>query len=1632
MRFQQLKRNPNNIIRKKLVKSKKKWIVISSLAFSGGLLFLGGPTTVVKADTTQTSNIPTATATIPTTTTTPAIHATETNTAPDTSVPKSSKPSETTTPKKAAISTDQVETKPVDSKSTEDIKQPEKSGIPKPTTSTPTDTTETVSKPDTAKPVIPDSDVSTTSAIKPDTPKPKAATPKSTDPTSPTDPTKPTTDVATKPENTTPEPTLDKDGHIASGVQGTSNWYISKDKTLHIGSGNLGNSKSVVISTVNYHHSSTSITTNNSEETDSEISTDSDDLDNTEINVISPNAVHSTSTWIDHAKNIDSITIDGDVTAAPDMQYVFADLKNLKTIQNIDRIHTKDVKDMEGLFMNDQSLVSATTSTAADSSTSQTVDLSSWNVSGVENVKNMFMNDHKVVNIKFNSSGQNTIKHVKDFSYMFKNDDNLTFADSNNPFLNWNLNYAEIFNGMFQNDTSLRHLNLFGFLADNPRVNSNGQIEYPDTGDSSKNEGMFDGTNLESITFGTLSHILRFSNKTALPSSKSNYWVAKNGSNFLAMPNKDGGGLGSVFVRDGNVPAPTGNLSITYTPDATRPITTVGNLIFHINSNVPIPNNENDVHLHDSNIGETIPVSVPSVVGYTPDRHYVNAFVVGEGKVVSNDTVIYTGNKVPAFEIKAQLHDQNSFENIQISTNKDGKPIRVGDNFTFSPHVNGYVTSDGDGVVTVSKDGNYSFTINHQASYTPVVSHAHDITFTASETDKNSTKTVSIPEGNFDIHDQFVGVPKIPGYNLNSDSPKKLQVIYGADGISTVKGLNNVKYTPIFIPDSEKIITADKNQQKIKLRIPGGKYGTTNTLDVTRPGYKTNVDKVTVSYTTDGKAILSTEPTYEPVYTAAQTIHFETPNGKHSTFLTTEGTYYQNSIKIAVPEFHGYNRAKDILTMDFDANGKGYFSIPDNLYTPKTVDLNVNFTLPDKSQKTITASNLTYDASDKTITVPTITGYNPNFNTLPITFEDGKASVDTTKITYSPVETKAHNTTITSPDSNQKDGSINIPDIKYGEQVDVTVPNFADYIPNSPKVKVSFDKDGHSQVILPKDFYKPVHTDAHSINFTAPNNQTASSTMEAIDYGTKGSVKVPDIHGYTHAKYPTLPITFDETGHAIIKQPTDLYQPIHTPKTEITFTSPDHQSVTSTMDPIDYGNDNGHVPVPDIPGYSHEKYPYLPVTFNPDTALAEVKKPIDLYQPITLPAKNITFTSPNNHSQSSSIKQAIYGSDDVTVAVPHFNGYTNKQDTLKVNFTNGQEVVNIPKDLYSPVTSSITLHFTSPDGRQTEDRTVDNIKFNQDVYIKVPNFIGYVPNHSQIKVHFDPQSGKAIADTKDIVFKGVDTPATTATITTSTGQKITVHVPKGQVGQEVTVTVPDIPGFTHKLKQITGLINSDGKFVSQDAVEYIRIPSLPIKPSVTTEKISQSLAALAEEPNVHIFQLTSNNEMTQLDTNLNSNWDSTEKITIDGVVYYRVGDNAWIKATEVYPYQTASLHIRTYDNSDEQFFNDQNDPIKGQILPANSDWLSDRTVTIDGKKYYRVANNKFIRASEAYIYQPIKTTLRVKTNIHTYDVKGNLITDQNLVANSTWSSDSIVYIKGEKFFRIATNKFVKASDVIEN
>lgn len=109
--------------------------------------------------------------------------------------------------------------------------------------------------------------------------------------------------------------------------------------------------------------------------------------------------------------------------------------------------------------------------------------------------------------------------------------------------------------------------------------------------------------------------------------------------------------------------------------------------------------------------------------------------------------------------------------------------------------------------------------------------------------------------------------------------------------------------------------------------------------------------------------------------------------------------------------------------------------------------------------------------------------------------------------------------------------------------------------------------------------------------------------------------------------------------------------------------------------------------------------------------------------------------------------------------------------------------------------------------------------------------------------------------------------------------------------------------------------------------------------------------------------------------------------------------------------------------------------ISNETLAPSSSWITDReTYVINNTKYYRVATNKFVSADDVYVYSPVNMVVTTHANTYTtvYTAKGAAVTNRSLMNDSSWKVDSITYINGDKYYRVATNEFVKASDVDVN
>lgn len=99
------------------------------------------------------------------------------------------------------------------------------------------------------------------------------------------------------------------------------------------------------------------------------------------------------------------------------------------------------------------------------------------------------------------------------------------------------------------------------------------------------------------------------------------------------------------------------------------------------------------------------------------------------------------------------------------------------------------------------------------------------------------------------------------------------------------------------------------------------------------------------------------------------------------------------------------------------------------------------------------------------------------------------------------------------------------------------------------------------------------------------------------------------------------------------------------------------------------------------------------------------------------------------------------------------------------------------------------------------------------------------------------------------------------------------------------------------------------------------------------------------------------------------------------------------------------------------------------VLSPNSNWVTDQVKTIKGEDYYRVATNEYVKATSVYKYTPVSKVIKTAKVTAVYNSKGQLIIDRALGKNTPWYTDKTAIIRGKKMYRVATDEWVKASEV---
>lgn len=106
--------------------------------------------------------------------------------------------------------------------------------------------------------------------------------------------------------------------------------------------------------------------------------------------------------------------------------------------------------------------------------------------------------------------------------------------------------------------------------------------------------------------------------------------------------------------------------------------------------------------------------------------------------------------------------------------------------------------------------------------------------------------------------------------------------------------------------------------------------------------------------------------------------------------------------------------------------------------------------------------------------------------------------------------------------------------------------------------------------------------------------------------------------------------------------------------------------------------------------------------------------------------------------------------------------------------------------------------------------------------------------------------------------------------------------------------------------------------------------------------------------------------------------------------------------------------------------------INNRALGFNSSWRVNQKLTHHGETYYRVATNEYVKTQDVVEYQPVNSAIQTKVGGYKslYDINGKKNGNRALAAKTAWFTDRSANINGEKMYRVATNEWVKAIDIM--
>lgn len=253
------------------------------------------------------------------------------------------------------------------------------------------------------------------------------------------------------------------------------------------------------------------------------------------------------------------------------------------------------------------------------------------------------------------------------------------------------------------------------------------------------------------------------------------------------------------------------------------------------------------------------------------------------------------------------------------------------------------------------------------------------------------------------------------------------------------------------------------------------------------------------------------------------------------------------------------------------------------------------------------------------------------------------------------------------------------------------------------------------------------------------------------------------------------------------------------------------------------------------------------------------------------------------------------------------------------------------------------------------------------------------------------------------------------------GDLIKTTTGTGNFNDYVTLAAPDGYAFSNNLLYSGFLLYKDGQTFTSYVTKADTPYTISYYDQANNKLVGTQSGTSADGATVTLTAPKGYTLVNANDVNYIINKDAP-----DATIFVKKSDDSNVEDSDIVAtYPDKGKYVKIYDANGD--LNDR------AVLSAGSSWIIDQTKEINGVEYYRVATNEYIKASDAYKYTPLQSVVTTTNGDvkPVYNSKGQLIIDVALDHSTPWYTDRSATINGEKMYRVATDQWVRASDVTE-